>query len=198
MALLRRRGCVVEDLGILRDDAALIADRLRFAAANCDLVVTSGGVSMGEEDHVRRVIETSGSLTFWRLAIKPGRPVAMGVLDGVPIVGLPGNPVAVFIAFAFVVRPLIAALGGAAPQPIRATSVRAAFDYRSKRGRREFVRARLARDADGFVTAHKHPVDGAAVITSLTQTDGLVALPEASEAIRAGDVVDFIGYDALF
>ncbi len=197
IALLRRRGCVAGDLGILRDDASKIAARLEDAAARHDLVVTSGGVSTGEEDHVREAIESRGALTFWRLGIKPGRPVAMGVLDGAPIVGLPGNPVAVFIAFAFVVRPLLDALGGASPQPIVATTVRAAFDYRKKLGRREFVRARLARAPDGVVMAHKHPVDGAGVITSLTQTDGLVVLPETLEAMRAGEFVDFIAYDSM-
>jgi molybdopterin molybdotransferase len=197
IALLRRRGCVVSDLGILRDDPSLIAARLEDAAARHDLVVTSGGVSAGEEDHVRAVIEASGSLVFWQLAIKPGRPVAMGVLDGTPIVGLPGNPVAVFIAFAFVVRPLLAALGGASHESIVATSVRSGFDYRKKVGRREFVRVSLTNETDGALTARKYPIDGAGVLTSLTQTDGLVVLPEVTESVRVGERVHFIAYGLL-
>ncbi len=197
IALLRRRGCLVSDLGVLRDDPSAIAAKVRDACARHDLVVTSGGVSAGEEDHVRAVIAESGSLVFWQLAIKPGRPVAMGILDGAPIVGLPGNPVAVFIAFAFVVRPLLAALGGASHEPIVATSVRSGFDYRKKVGRREFVRASLTGETQGALTAHKHPIDGAAVLTSLTQTDGLVVLPEATELVRVGERVDFIAYGLL-
>ncbi len=197
ISLLRRRGCLVGDLGVLRDDPSVIAAKLKDAAARHDLVVTSGGVSAGEEDHVRAAIEEAGSLVFWQLAIKPGRPVAMGILDGTPIVGLPGNPVAVFIAFAFVVRPLLAALGGASHEPIVATAVRSGFDYRKKVGRREFVRASLTRETHGVVTAHKHPIDGAGVLTSLTQTDGLVALSEATESVRVGERVPFIAYGLL-
>ena len=198
IALLRRRGCRVADYGVLRDDRAAIESRLRQAAGTSDLVITSGGVSVGEEDHVRKAIEAAGALTFWRLAIKPGRPVAMGVLDGVPFVGLPGNPVAVFIAFAFVARPLIAALGGEALRPPAPVQVECGFDYRKKAGRREFVRARLVHDAGSDLTAKRHPVDGAALITSLTQTDGLVVLPETLEAVRVGDRVEFLSYEQIW
>jgi molybdopterin molybdotransferase len=198
IALLRRRGCLVADYGVLRDDRAAIESRLRQAAGTSDLVITSGGVSVGEEDHVRKAIEAAGALTFWRLAIKPGRPVAMGVLDGVPIVGLPGNPVAVFIAFAFVARPLIAALGGEALRPPAPVQVECGFDYRKKAGRREFVRARLVRGAASDPIAKRHPVDGAALITSLTQTDGLVVLPETLEAVRIGDRVEFLSYEQIW
>ncbi len=112
-AMLQRLGVVVHDLGILPDDRDATATALSAAAENHDLVVTSGGVSMGEEDHVKAALEAKGSLAFWKLAIKPGRPVAMGILHGTPFVGLPGNPVAVFVCFAALVRPLLAALNGA-------------------------------------------------------------------------------------
>jgi molybdopterin molybdotransferase len=121
----------------------------------------------------------------------------MGVLDGAPIIGLPGNPVAVFIAFAFVVRPLLAALGGESHEPIVATSVRSGFDYRKKVGRREFVRVSLTSETDNALTAHKHPIDGAGVLTSLTQTDGLVVLPEVTVSVRVGERVQFIAYGLL-
>ncbi len=112
-ALIRRAGAEVRDLGILADRQDAIARALGEAAVDTDLIVTSGGVSAGEEDHVKAAVETVGQLSFWRLAIKPGRPVAMGTVRGVPFVGLPGNPVAAFVTFAYVARPLIAALGGA-------------------------------------------------------------------------------------
>ena len=105
LALLKRLGCVVTDLGILPDERAAVTAALASAAHGHDLLITSGGVSTGEEDHVKAAVESVGSLTFWRLAIKPGRPVAMGVVDGTPFVGLPGNPVAVFVTFLQVARP---------------------------------------------------------------------------------------------
>ena len=135
---------------------------------------------------------------FWRFAIKPGRPIAMGLLNGVPIIGLPGNPVATFVAFAFVVRSLLAALGGERGQVRHVGArVRSKFDYRKKAGRREFVRAKLVRCADGQDEAHKHPVDGAGVLTSLTRTDGLSSCSESVETVRVGDYLEFIAYGHL-
>ncbi|MCZ8099145.1 MAG: molybdopterin molybdotransferase MoeA [Burkholderiales bacterium] len=196
-ALLRRLGAEVSDLGILPDSKDAVASAVRAAAAGHDLVVTSGGVSTGEEDHVRAALEGVGSLVFWRLAIKPGRPVAMGVVAGTPVIGLPGNPVAVFVTFAHVVRPLVAALAGEAYSPPPALPVVADFAYRKKEGRREYVRVALGRDGQGRVVARKHPREGAGIITSLTETDGLVELPEAITSVAPGDVVGFLSYAVL-
>jgi molybdopterin molybdotransferase len=193
MALLRRLGCAVVDLGILRDDRRATEVALRDAAARSDLVVTSGGVSTGEEDHVKAAISAAGSLVFWRLAIKPGRPVAMGLVDGIPLVGLPGNPVAVFITFAHVLRPLVLALAGAEPAPLVPTPVIAAFEHTKKPGRREYLRVTLER-RENRISAVKYPVDGAGVLTSLTRTDGMVELPEATTRIEPGDTVAFFDY----
>src|SRR6185437_12668508 len=115
MAMLRRLGCEVGDLGILLDERASLAAALKRAAGQHDLILTTGGVSTGEEDHVKAGVESAGSLVLWRMAIKPGRPVAMGVIDGTPLIGLPGNPVASFVTFAHVVRPTVLALSGATP-----------------------------------------------------------------------------------
>lgn len=193
MAMLRRAGCVVTDLGILRDEVAETSRRLGEAARDHDLVVTSGGVSTGEEDHVKAALSARGTLRFWRLAIKPGRPIAMGVLDGAAIVGLPGNPVAVFVTWAHVLRPIVLALAGATPAPVPRQSVVADFAYRKKAGRREYVRVSLEL-GDGGVIAHKYPVDGAGVLTSLTRTDGLVELSEETTAVEPGMVVPFLDY----
>ena len=106
-------------------------------------MLTSGGVSTGEADYVKERSSASATLVFWRVAIKPGRPVAMGVLRGTAFVGLPGNPVAVFVTFARVVRPLLLRLAGAAPEPLIALPVRRGFAYRKKKGRREYVRVSL-------------------------------------------------------
>lgn len=194
-ALLARTGAEVTDLGILRDRQDVVAAAVRDAAGHHDLILTSGGVSAGEEDHVRAAVESLGRLVFWRLAIKPGRPVAMGTVSGAAFMGLPGNPVAAFVTFTQVARPLLAALSGAVwrrPAPIVA---RAAFAYRKKAGRREYVRVRLAAGPDGWV-AHKHPVEGAGILMSLTETDGLVELEEDVVAVSIGDRVGLLPYEA--
>ncbi|HEY5225731.1 MAG TPA: gephyrin-like molybdotransferase Glp [Methylovirgula sp.] len=196
-AMLRRLGVDVSDLGILPDDRKCITSALSEAARSYDLVVTSGGVSMGEEDHVKAALETNGSLAFWKLAIKPGRPVAMGILDGTPFIGLPGNPVAVFVCFAALVRPLIAALNGAAPEPLHRQKVIAGFGFRKKPGRREYLRASLRLDAAGEIIADIYAVQGSGALTSLTRTQGLVELHEDVTEIAAGDRVDFIDYALL-
>ncbi|HEX2215918.1 MAG TPA: gephyrin-like molybdotransferase Glp [Xanthobacteraceae bacterium] len=202
-ALLKNLGAQVSDLGILQDKPKILRDALALAATDHDLIVTSGGVSTGEADHVRSAVEAVGSLVFWRVAIKPGRPVAMGVIPGLgpagsaAFVGLPGNPVAVFVTFARVVRPLLLRLAGAAAEPLTAFPVRAAFSYRKKKGRREYVRAALRTDSDGSLEAHKHPRDGAGVISSLTETDGLAELADDVTTVEPGAIVGFIPYSAL-
>ena len=200
--LLERLGAVVTDLGILADDPETLARALAKAAAWHDLVITSGGVSTGEADHVRSAVERIGSLVFWRVAIKPGRPVAMGVIrgaagQGAAFVGLPGNPVAVFVTFVRVVKPLLRRLAGARPQSLLPLPVRAAFAYRKKKDRREYVRVALRRAADGELEAVKHPQDGAGILTSLTETDGLLEFPEDVTAIEPGARVGFLSYAAL-
>jgi molybdopterin molybdotransferase len=195
-ALLAGLGCRVSDLGIGPDCAAGLADTLAAAAADHDVIVTSGGVSAGEEDHVKPVVERLGRLHFWRLAIKPGRPVALGQINGVPLIGLPGNPVAVFVTFAVIARPLILRLAGATPPPPRTFPVIAAFAYRKKPGRREYLRARLERR--GAVTvAVKYPKDGAGILSSIVHADGLVILDEATGVLAAGDTVEFLPFSEV-
>jgi molybdopterin molybdotransferase len=196
-AWLRRLGCRPTDLGILRDEPLSLAEGLKRAAADHDLIVTSGGVSTGEEDHVKAAVERAGALAFWRIAIKPGRPVAMGVVAGTPFIGLPGNPVAVFVTFAHLARAVIARLSGESASPPRAYPVLAGFPYGKKEGRREYVRVKLEERADGTLVARKHPREGAGVITSLTETDGLVELPEAVVRVEPGETLSFLPYDLL-
>ena len=201
-ALLARYGVEVTDLGILSDDTKELARGLASAAANHDLVLTSGGISTGEADHVRDAVESIGRLVFWRVAIKPGRPVAMGVLhgsnsDGAAFVGLPGNPVAVFVIFVRVVRPLLLRLAGALPEPLIALPVRATFSYKKRAGRREYVRVTLRKAADGAIEAEKYAQDGAGVLTSLTETDGLAELPEDVTEVEPGETVGFLSYASL-
>jgi len=197
MALLKRLGCKVSDLGILRDERESLAKALKKAARAHDLILTTGGVSTGEEDHVKAGVENVGSLVLWRMAIKPGRPVAMGIIGGRPFIGLPGNPVASFVTFVHVVRPTVLALSGAVPLPLVPMPVRAAFSYKKKSGRREYVRVTLRRAEDGALEAVKFPREGAGLLSSLVDTDGLVELGETVTAVEPGERVGFLGYANL-
>ena len=197
IAMLSRLGCEVSDLGILSDDRAALAKALAQAAGTHDLILTTGGVSTGEEDHVKASVENVGSLVLWRMAIKPGRPVAMGVISGTPFIGLPGNPVASFVTFVHVVRPTILALAGATSRPLLPMPVRAAFSYKKKIARREYVRVRLQKNADGGLEAVKFPREGAGMLSSLVDTDGLVELGEDVTQVAPGQTVGFLSYESL-
>lgn len=191
--LLRALGAEVTDLGILPDRFETIRDALAQAAASHDLILTSGGVSVGDEDHVKPAVLALGSLDFWRLAIKPGRPVALGEVAGTPFVGLPGNPVAVMVTFMAIARPMVLRLMGAAHTALPRYPVEAGFAFRHKPGRREYLRARLAH-MDGRLVAAKFPSDGSGVLTSMTWSDGLVDVPEDRGDIAPGEMVDFLSY----
>jgi molybdopterin molybdotransferase len=197
-ALLHRAGADVTDLGILADDRNALSASLREAAAGHDLVVTSGGVSAGDEDHVRAAIAAQGELAFWKLAIKPGRPVALGRIGGTPFLGLPGNPVAAFIAYAHVGRPLLARLAGEDLPFPAGRPVRAGFRYSRPPGRRDFLRVRLATGVDGLEEAQKHPHDGASSLSSLSETSGLLVVREEVAELAPGDVAPFVSYAELW
>jgi molybdopterin molybdotransferase len=195
-ALLAGLGCLVTDFGIRPDREAALVDTLAAAGAEHDLIVTSGGVSAGEEDHVKSAIERLGRLHFWRLAIKPGRPVALGQIGGVPLIGLPGNPVAVIVTFVVIARPLILKLAGAAASEPRLFAVRAGFGYRKKPGRREYLRASLQNDGQN-VLANKYAKDGAGILSSIVQSDGLVILDETRRDLVPGTMVDFLPFSEV-
>jgi len=197
LAMLRRAGCDVSDLGIRRDDREHIAQILDDAAGTHDLIVSSGGVSTGDSDYVKQAVESIGTLVFWRIAIKPGRPVAMGMIGATPFIGLPGNPVASFVTFARLARPAVLALAGVEWTPPLTVPVRAGFSYRKKTGRREYVRAHLRRAADGSLEAIKFPREGAGLLSSLVDTDGLVEIQDDVTRVEPGQIVDFLPYASL-
>ncbi len=197
MAMLVRLGCEVSDLGILTDDRVSLASALKSVAGTLDLILTTGGVSTGEEDHVKAAVESVGTLVLWRMAIKPGRPVAMGIIGGTPFIGLPGNPVASFVTFVHVVRPTVLALAGAAQQHLIPMPVRAAFTYKKKIARREYVRVNLRKGENGVLEAVKFPREGAGLLSSLVDTDGLVELGEEITLVELGQTVGFLGYASL-
>jgi len=196
-ALLTGLGAAVSDLGILPDRPEAVSDALAAAARAHDLVLTSGGMSTGEEDHVKAAIEALGKLHFWRLAIKPGRPVAMGQIGRVPFMGLPGNPVAVMVTFLLLARPLVLLLAGAVEAGPRLYRVKAGFDYKKRPNRTEYVRARLMRAADGGWIAEKFARDGAGILTSMVESDGLVEIGEGVARLEPGETVDFLPYSEV-
>jgi molybdopterin molybdotransferase len=195
-ALLRRLGCEVVDLGIVPDTLDATRAALRQAAASADLIVTSGGMSVGEEDHVKPALEAEGELRMWQIAIKPGKPLAWGRVrrpgGHAHFIGLPGNPVSSFVTFLLLVRPFVLRLQGAADSGPAVLSMRADFDWPKPDRRREFLRART--NAQGGLDLF--PNQGSAVMTSTVWADGLVDTPP-SQPIRRGDIVRFLPYAGL-
>jgi molybdopterin molybdotransferase len=196
-SLLAGLPCEVRDLGILGDQYETVRDALDRAAQSSDLIVTSGGVSTGEEDHVRAAVAALGKMHFWRLAIRPGRPIALGQVGRVPFIGLPGNPVAMMVTFMRIARPAILKLAGCADASPLVFRVRANFDYKKKQNRREWLRVRVLPDADGVLRAEKFPRDGAGILSSMVEADGLVELPEELTHLAPGTMVDFLPFSGM-
>jgi molybdopterin molybdotransferase len=191
--LLEAAGCVVSDLGIVPDRLDATREALRGAAAGHDLIVTSGGVSMGEEDHLRPAVLAEGRLDLWQIAMKPGKPLAFGQVGGHALfIGLPGNPVSSYVTFVLAVRPVLAALQGADPARPQALTLRADFDWPKPDVRREFLRVRL--NEHGGLDLFPNQSSG--VLTSLVWADGLLDNP-AGQAFRAGDAVRFLPLGGL-
>ena len=188
---LERLGCIVDDLGILPDSHDVIKAALAKTVETQDLIMTSGGVSTGEEDHVRSAVEALGELHFWRLAIRPGRPLALGQI------GLPGNPVAVLVTFMLFARPAILRLGGCRKTKPEYYQVRAGFELRKKSGRREWLRVHLEQDNEGFPVARKFPRDGAGILMSMVESDGLVELPEDLTLLEADTMVNYLPFNEI-
>jgi molybdopterin molybdotransferase len=197
-AQLAALGCAVEDLGILPDRPEAVRAALAEAAPRADLLVTSGGVSVGEEDHVKGVVNELGRIDMWRLAIRPGKPLALGRIGDAVFLGLPGNPVSAMVTFMLMGRPLALRLGGAARwAPLRALAV-AGFSFSKKAGRREFLRARLTAGDDGRPVAVKFANDSSGVLTSMVEADGLVDVPADVTEVKPGDLVGFFPFTGLY
>jgi len=197
MGLLEGMGCRITDLGILPDDLDTIRNALATAAGEQDLLITSGGVSLGEEDHVKAAVQALGSLHFWRLAIKPGRPIALGQVGDTAFVGLPGNPVAAMVTFMRIARPMILLLSGRTNVAPHSFRVATSFAFKKKQGRREWLRARLIRSPEGELQVQQHPAAGSGVLTSMVESDGLVELSEDTGPFEAGTLVDFLPFNEV-
>ena len=186
-------GCEVRDYGIVPDTLEATRAMLRRAAAECDVIVTSGGVSVGEADYVKPAAEAEGSLLMWKIAMKPGRPLAFGKVGQAAFLGLPGNPVSSFVTFLLFVRPYVLKTQGIAQVEPRAIAARADFDWHEPDARREFLRAKW--NAQGGLDLY--PTQDSAVLASTAWADGLVDNPP-NRAIRKGDSVRFLPYSELY
>lgn len=194
--MLRALGCEVIDLGQVEDTLEATKQALLDAASQSDLVIASGGVSVGEEDHVKPAVEALGELNMWKVAIRPGKPVAFGHIGDTPFIGTPGNPVSLFVTFLLFARPFIRRMAGlneVMPITIEAT---AGFDWNKPDKRREFHRARLEKQPDGSDLISVHPSRSSAVLSSTTWANGLVILPE-NQTIQEGEKVQFMPFSEL-
>jgi molybdopterin molybdotransferase len=193
-SLLQRAGCEVTDLGIVPDNRAATIAALQSAAQSHDLILTSGGVSVGEEDHIKPAVQQLGSLDLWSVSMKPGKPFAYGKVEGAHFVGLPGNPVSSFVTFLMLVRPLLAVLHGQPASAVAVKNIAARADFAWTRAdkRREFLR--VQRNASGGLDLYPNQSSG--VLTSVAWADGLVDNP-AGSTIAVGDKVRFIALSQL-
>ncbi|WP_428608640.1 molybdopterin molybdotransferase MoeA [Sedimenticola sp.] len=197
-ALLQSLGCDIVSLGIVEDTFEATCQALSAAAAQADLVMTSGGVSVGEEDHLKPAVEALGSLDLWKIAIRPGKPLAFGHIEGIPFIGTPGNPVSLFVTFCLFARPFILKSQGVreealAPTPILA---KADFDWPRAEKRREFARAQLNLDGQGQAQISLYSSRSSGVLNSLTWANGLAILPEQRTLAR-GELVQFLPFSEL-
>jgi len=195
--LLTRLGCEVIDLGVVRDDPALLEAAFTQAAQQADVIITSGGVSVGEADYTRAMMKKLGDVAFWRIAMRPGRPMAVGRIGSSVLFGLPGNPVAVMVTFLAFVRPaLLRTMGctGAAPPLLKARSAEA---IRKKPGRTEYQRGIVETAADGTLQVRITGNQGSGVLSSMVQANGLIVLHHAQGNVAAGEAVDVMMFDGV-
>ncbi len=193
--LLSRLGCDVWTPGIVKDTPEATQQALAKAAGNADLIISSGGVSVGEEDHVKSAVEALGSLNLWRLAIKPGKPLAFGEVKGTPFIGLPGNPAAVLVTFLMLARPYLLKMQGARDVRPRQYQVHAGFDRSKAISRKEFLRV-IVTNEDGKLFATAAHSQSSGVLSSAVMAAGLLVVPEQHSVIR-GDLLDFIPFAEL-
>jgi molybdopterin molybdotransferase len=195
-ALVEQLGCVVRNVEMIKDSAEQTVQALKQAAQSSDVILTCGGVSVGEADHVRAAVQSLGQLDLWQIAMKPGKPLAYGRIGQADFIGLPGNPVSAFLTFLLLARPLLLKRLGRTDTQLTTTPVKADFDWPAQKGRTEFLRVKCSHLANGDILAQRWPNQGAGVMSSLMWADGLVRTRD-NQAIHAGDQVDYISLHTL-
>ncbi len=192
LSLIDRMGFVPVDMGRVSDDRDALRDRLDQAAEQADVILTSGGASAGDEDHVSALLRQAGAMQHWRIALKPGRPLALGLWSGVPVFGLPGNPVAAMVCTLIFARPALGLMSGEGWAEPQGFEVPAAFEKRKKPGRREYLRARMR---DG--RAEVFHSEGSGRISGLSWAEGLVEIEDGARHVKPGDMVRFLPYGSF-
>jgi molybdopterin molybdotransferase len=195
--LLSRLGCEIIDFGNVADDYEQTCRTIEMAAEQADLILSSGGVSVGEEDHVKNALESMGKLELWRIAVRPGKPLAFGNVMDVPFIGVPGNPVSLFVTFSVFVRPFILRSMGVDDVIPREYLVPAAFDWESPDKRTEYMRACITKDDDGLDAINVYPSRSSGVLSSVTWADGLVVI-NPDQVIHKGENVRYIPFSSLY
>ena len=195
--MLKRLGCEIIDLGVVRDQPELLEAAFRDAAARADAIITSGGVSVGEADFTKAMMKKLGDVAFWKIAMRPGRPMAVGRIGDSLLFGLPGNPVAVMVTFLAFVRPaLLRLMGATAPQP-PLLKARSAEAMRKKPGRTEYQRGFVSTAADGSLQVRTTGNQGSGVLSSMVQANGLIVLHHGQGSVKAGDEVDVMMFEGV-
>lgn len=199
--MLQRLGVAVLDLGVVRDEPAALEAAFRHAAENADAVITSGGVSVGEADHTKQVMASLGDVLFWKIAMRPGRPMAIGRIESrgreAILFGLPGNPVAVMVTFYAFVRDALLAMSGATPAPLPMLKAASTEAIRKKPGRTEYQRGIVTPTADGRLQVRITGSQGSGILRSMSEANGLVVLHHAQGNVAAGELVDVLPFDGL-
>ena len=190
LALLRSWGAQPIDMGVVPDDPVLLEQAFKQAAGQADMVISSGGVSVGEADHTKAMMRQLGDVVFWRVAMRPGRPMAVGRINGCPVFGLPGNPVAVMVTFLAFVRPALQTLMGSAVTSLPTAQVRSATAIRKRAGRTEYQRGVCSVGADGQQTVEILPNQGSGVLSGMVRANCLVVLGHEQASVQAGDWVN--------
>ena len=196
-AMLRRLGVELVDLGVVRDDPVALERALRSAAQGADAVISSGGVSVGEADFTRDVMARVGEVAFWTIAMRPGRPMAVGRVGEAVYFGLPGNPVAVMVTFLFFVRNALLRMAGARPEALLTVPVRSVHALRKRAGRTEYQRAVVSTAGDGQLEARVTGQQGSGVLRSMAEANAMLVLRHEQGDIAAGDSVDALLFEGL-
>ncbi|MGI9151065.1 MAG: molybdopterin molybdotransferase MoeA [Limnohabitans sp.] len=193
--LLTRLGCEVIDMGVVRDDPALLETAFAQAAQNADAIITSGGVSVGEADFTKAMMKKLGDVVFWKIAMRPGRPMAVGRIGKSVLFGLPGNPVAVMVTFLAFVRPALLRMMGSSATPPPLLRAQCMEPLRKKSGRTEYQRGFVSRTADGALHVRTTGNQGSGVLSSMVQGNGLIVLHHAQGNVAVGDMVDVMMFE---